>query len=64
MIYEKPFDDISNLWPVKWSSDSGILKKSYLKYSKSNISLGDMHGALIPVLILKTHVSRDFSASE
>ena len=23
---KKPFEDISNLWPVKWSSDLGILK--------------------------------------
>ena len=27
---KKPFDDISNLWPVIWSSDLGYLKKSYL----------------------------------
>ena len=26
----KLFDDISNLWPVIWSSDLGYLKKSYL----------------------------------
>ena len=27
---KKPFDDISNLWLVIWSSDLGYLKKSYL----------------------------------
>ena len=31
---EKPFDDISNLWPVIWSSVFNYLKKSYLR-SKS-----------------------------
>ena len=29
ITYKKPFDDISNLWPVIWSSDLGNLKKSY-----------------------------------
>ena len=28
IIYKKPFDDISNLWPVIWSSDLGNLKKA------------------------------------
>ena len=31
ITYRKPFGSISNLWPVKWSSVFGILKKCYLR---------------------------------